>query len=127
MAEAEDVITDVARHATVFTQRLWRRHRARAPSRPVTLLADVAPRLGLLIEAVFGTWYRLRTAQTPARPTLLAQTFQREAFPLARAALPATQGHCIRLPPETGFVDNELVKERFRTLALVQVIILDKL
>ena len=55
MAEAEDVITDVARHATVFTQRLWRRHRARAPSRPVTLLVDVAPRLGLLIEAVFGT------------------------------------------------------------------------
>ena len=39
----------------------------------MTLLVDVAPRLGLLIEAVFGTPYRLRTAQTPARPTLLAQ------------------------------------------------------
>jgi nitric oxide reductase NorD protein len=120
MAEAEDVITDVARHATVFTQRLWQRHRAKAPLRPVTLLADVAPRLDLLIEAVFGTTWRLRTAQLPPRPTLLAQAFQRQAFPRARAALPATDGLCIWLPPETGFVDNELVMERFRTLALVQ-------
>lgn len=120
MAEAEDVITDVARHATVFTQNLWQRHKARAPLQPVTRLADVAPRLDLLIEAVFGTTYRLRTAQPPPRPTLLAQTFQREAFPLARAALPATDGLCIWLPPETALVDNELAMERFRTLALVQ-------
>lgn len=120
MAEAEDVITDVARHATVFTQNLWQRHKAQAPTRPVTLLADVAPRLDLLIEAVFGSTYRLRTAQLPPRPTLLAQTFQREAFPRARAALPATDGHSIWLPPETGLVDNELAMERFRTLALVQ-------
>ncbi|WP_245637992.1 hypothetical protein [Hydrogenophaga taeniospiralis] len=120
MAEAEDVITDVARHATVFTQALWRRHRAQAPAPPQTLLADVAPRLDLLIEAVFGTSYRLRTAQTPARPTLLAQTFQREAFPRARAALPATDGQCIWLPPDTGLADATLAMDRFRTLALVQ-------
>ena len=120
MAEAEDVITDVARHATVFTQSLWQRHRAKAPSRPVTLLSDVAPRLDLLIEAVFGTTWRLRTAQLRPRPTLLAQIFQREAFPQARAALPATDDNCIWLPPETGLVDNELIMERFRTLALVQ-------
>lgn len=120
MAEAEDVITDVARHATVFTQALWRRHRAQAPSRPQTQLADVAPRLDLLIEAVFGTSYRLRTAQTPARPTLLTQTFQREAFPRARAALPATDGQCIWLPPDTGLADATLALDRFRTLALVQ-------
>ena len=120
MAEAEDVITDVARHATVFTQALWRRHRSNAPAKPMTLLVDVAPRLGLLIEAVFGTPYRLRTAQTPARPTLLAQAFQREAFPRARAALPATDGECIWLPPDTGLVDATLALDRFRTLALVQ-------
>jgi nitric oxide reductase NorD protein len=120
MAEAEDVITDVARHATVFTQALWRRHRPNAPVKPMTLLADVAPRLGLLIEAVFGTSYRLRTAQTPARPTLLAQVFQREAFPRARAALPATDGQCIWLPPDTGLPDATLAMDRFRTMALVQ-------
>lgn len=120
MAEAEDVITDVARHATVFTQNLWQRHKARAPLQSVTRLADVAPRLDLLIEAVFGTTWRLRAAQLPPRPTLLAQAFQREAFPRARAALPATDGFCIWLPPETGLVDNELAMERFRTLALVQ-------
>lgn len=120
MAEAEDVITDVARHATVFTQTLWQRQKAKTPTRLVILLADVAPRLDLMIEAVFGTSYRLRTAQLPPRSTLLAQTFQREAFPRARVALPATDGHCIWLPPETGLVDNELAMERFRTMALVQ-------
>ena len=120
MAEAEDVITDVARHATVFTQALWQRHKARAPARPVTRLADVAPRLDLLIEAVFGTTFRLRTAQLPPRPTLLARTFQREAFPRARVALPSTDGRCIWLPPETGLGDTEPAMERFRTLALVQ-------
>jgi nitric oxide reductase NorD protein len=31
MAEAEDVITDVARHATVYAQALWRRHRPLPP------------------------------------------------------------------------------------------------
>ncbi|MCX2861970.1 VWA domain-containing protein [Paucibacter sp. PLA-PC-4] len=120
MAEAEDVITDLARHATVFTQNFWRQHRAKTPSRPVTRLTDVAPRLCLLIEAVFGTSHRLRTAQLPARPTWLARTFQRSAFPRARLALPATDGHSIWLPPETGLTDADLAMERFRTLALVQ-------
>lgn len=120
MAEAEDVITDVARHATVFTQTLWQRHRAKVSPRHVTLLADVAPRLDLLIEAVFGTSYRLRTAQTPARPTVLAQTFQRHTFPRSCVALPATDGQCIWLPPETGLTNTDLAMDRFRTLALVQ-------
>jgi nitric oxide reductase NorD protein len=120
MAEAEDVITDVARHATVFTQRLWQRHRASSPSARPTLLEDVAPRLGLLIEAVFGTSHRLRTAQAPARPTLLAHAFQRPSFPRAGVAVPATDGHGIWLPPDTGLADAGLATERFRTLALVQ-------
>ena len=120
MAEAEDVITDLARHATVFTQALWQRHRAGAPTLPVTRLADMAPRLSLLMEAVFGTTWHLRAAQLPPRATLLARTFQRGAFPRARAALPATDGHSIWLPLETGLADSELAMERFRTLALVQ-------
>lgn len=120
MAEAEDVITDVARHATVFTQTLWQRHRAKALSRPATLLVDVAPRLDLLIEAVFATSYRLRTAQMPARPTWLAQTFQRKVFPRARTALPATDDQCIWLPSETELTDPDLAMDRFRTMALVQ-------
>lgn len=120
MAEAEDVITDVARHATVFTQNLWQRHKAKSPARPVTLLADVAPRLDLLIEAVFGISLRLRTAQMPARPTLLAQTFQRETFPRAQVALPATDGTSIWLPSETGLTDIEQSMDHFRALALVQ-------
>ncbi|MBA4267673.1 MAG: hypothetical protein C0453_21565, partial [Comamonadaceae bacterium] len=120
MAEAEDVITDVARHATVFTQRLWERHRAKAPPQPVVVLADVAPRLDLLIEAVFGASYRLRTAQTPARPTFLAHAFQRQSFPRASGALPATDGQCIWLPSETGLLDTHLSMDRFRTMALIQ-------
>ena len=31
MAEAEDVIADAARHATVYAQALWRRHRPAPP------------------------------------------------------------------------------------------------
>jgi nitric oxide reductase NorD protein len=120
MAEAEDVITDVARHATVYTQALWQRHKARAPARPVILLADVAPRLDLLIEAVFGTSFRLRTAQMPARPTMLARTFQRNEFPRAHVALPATDGQSIWLPSETGIGPADPAMDRFRTLALVQ-------
>ena len=120
MAEAEDVITDVARHATVFSRNLWRQHRASAPDRPSTLLTDVAPRLDLLIEAVFGISYRLRTAQAPARPTLLAKTFQPSHFPKARTALPATDGHSIWLPSRTGLADATLAMERFRAMALVQ-------
>lgn len=120
MAEAEDVITDVARHATVFSQKLWRQHRAMAPARPATLLTDVAPRLDLLIQAVFGSTYRLRTAQPPARPTLLARVFQPGIFPMARIALPATDDRGIWLPSQTGLADAALAMERFRAMALVQ-------
>ena len=75
MAEAEDVITDAALHATNFVQGVWRRHRANAPATPNLTLADVAQRLDLLIVAVFGRACRLRTAQAPARATLLARAF----------------------------------------------------
>lgn len=120
MAEAEDVITDAALHATNYVQGLWRRHRANAPPAPTTTLADVAQRLDLLIVAVFGGAYRLRTAQVPARATFLAKTFQRRNRPRVSGAIPGTDGTCIWLPPETGLADAALALERFRTVALQQ-------
>ena len=120
MAEAEDVITDVARHATIYAQALWRRHRARAPSIFTVTLADVAPRIDLLIAAVFGTSYRLRIAQAPAPTTFLAKAFRRHERPRVQCALPATDGVCIWLPPDTGVADLTLAIDRFRTAALQQ-------
>ena len=53
MAEAEEILTDAARHATVFAQRLWRRY-SPAPDAPASLsLSEVAERLELLLSAVF--------------------------------------------------------------------------
>ena len=120
MAEAEDVITDVARHATVYAQALWRRHRVAAPEVAPVMLADVAQRLDLLIAAVFGSSHRLRTAQAPAPSTFLAKTFQPRERPQRRQAVPATDDVCIWLPPETGLADPALALERFRTAALQQ-------
>jgi len=123
MAEAEDVITDAALHATNFVQGVWRRHRAKTTSAsavPALTLADVAQRLDLLIVAVFGRACRLRTAQVPARATVLAKTFQRQHRPRLQSAIPATDGTCIWLPAETGSSDAALALERFRTVALQQ-------
>lgn len=120
MAEAEDVITDAALHATNFVQGVWRRHRANAPATSVLTLADIAQRLDLLIVAAFGRSYRLRTAQVPARATFLARTFQRQHRPRTQGAIPATDGTCIWLPAETGLTDAALALERFRTVALQQ-------
>lgn len=120
MAEAEDVITDAALHATKFVQGLWRRHRAHAPATPGLALADLAPRLDLLIMAVFGRACPLRTAQAPARATLLARTFQRKNRPRVQAAIPATDGAQIWLPADTGLSDMAMAQERFRTVALQQ-------
>ncbi len=120
MAEAEDVITDAALHATNFVQAVWRRHRADAPNVPRLLLAEVAQRLDLLIVAAFGRSYRLRAAQPPARATLLARTFHRQHRPRAEGAIPATDGTCLWLPAETGLTDFAQAMERFRTVALQQ-------
>ncbi|MEO5733300.1 MAG: VWA domain-containing protein [Rubrivivax sp.] len=98
MAEAEDVITDAARHATVFARDLWRRHRPPPPGPTLLQLADIAPRLDLLICAAFGRSYPIRTAQPPAPPTVLARLLQRQRAPRWRAAIAATDGHAIWLP-----------------------------
>ena len=120
MAEAEDVITDVARHATIYAQALWRRHRAQSPPARTVALADVAQRIDLLIAAVFGTTYRVRTAQTPAPSTFLATAFRRRERPRVQRAIPATDGVCIWLPGDAGIMDPAIAMDRLRTMALQQ-------
>ncbi len=120
MAEAEDVITDAALHATKFVQGMWRRHRPHAPATLFLALPDVAQRLDLLMVAVFGRAFPLRTAQPPSRTTLLAKTFQRQNHPRTPGAIPATDGAQIWLPAQTGLIDVPLALERFRVVALQQ-------
>ncbi|AVP57118.1 hypothetical protein [Pulveribacter suum] len=121
MAEAEDVITDAARHATIYAQQLWRRHRPPPAGPPVLRLADVAPRLDLLIAAAFGCSLQLRAAQQPAPPTFLSRWFQRGEPPHERGALPATDGASIWLPPALAAPQGlEDAMQQLRTLAMVQ-------
>lgn len=120
MAEAEDVITDVARHATVYAQSLWRRHRPPSAVPAPLRLADVAQRLDLLIAAVYGRSFALRVAQPPAPPTWLGNLFGRR-FPPLRQALPATDGASIWLPASFGSGEiDSVAMARFRTIALQQ-------
>lgn len=119
MAEAEDVITDVARHATVYAQKLWRQYRPE--DTPVTLtLADIAQRLDLLINSIFGESYPIRTAQPPARPTLLASVFRHSQAPFLQESIPATNGHAIWLPATLPTTDLPLARQIYRALALQQ-------
>ena len=120
MAEAEDVITDAARHATIFARQLWRRHHG-APDAPrVVQLADVADRLDLLIGAAFGVHYPLRVAQLPASRTLLSRLFRRNDLPPPAHALPSTDGISLWLPADLQSPDFDLSLDQFRTMALQQ-------
>ena len=127
MAEAEDVITDVARHATVFTRDLWRRHRA-GHAGPVPLrLGDVAQRLDLLIAAVWGNHLVLRAAQPPARSSWLTRVIFPNRLPPLLEAVPATDGHSIWLPESftargKSIEATATVTQRFRTMALQQAV-----
>ncbi len=128
MAEAEDVITDVARHATVYAQALWRRHRPLPPGPPVLYLADVAQRIDLLLAAVLGHGFRLRPAQPPGPPTFLSRIFLRHEPPPQREAIAAHAGHQIWLPPKLCAVNGSAqAAERYRVLALLQAVRADRL
>lgn len=121
MAEAEDVITDAARHATIFARALWRRHRRPALGPLPLQLADVAARLELLANAVFGRSFVVRVAQPPAPPTWLNKLFLRAQAPAQHAALPCTDGHSIWLPASFGAgASDHAAAERFRVLMLQQ-------
>lgn len=123
MAEAEDVLTDAARHATAYAQDLWRRHRPPAAGPQPLRLADVARRIDLLLAAVFGRSFALRIAQPAVPPNLLARWMRRDPLPPQFAALPATDGEGIWLP---GFfaadLPHPLALQRFRLWALRQAV-----
>src|SRR6187399_1906775 len=119
MAEAEEVIVDVARHATSYAQALWRRHGERAANAPLSL-AELATRLGLLVTAATGRALPLRVAQPPPPPTLLVRLFRRSEGPLWASALPATDGASIWLPADLAPLSSEAALEQYRVLALQQ-------
>lgn len=121
MAEAEDVLTEVARHATIFARDLWRRHRHSPEGAQPLAAMDVARRLDLLVHAVFDTSYAIRMAQPPVLPTLLSRVFRRVQYPWQQAAIPSTNGHSIWLPAESGMADDNLALERYRVVMLQQV------
>lgn len=119
MPEAEDVITDIARHATIYVRELWQRHGKDGANHAVTL-RELAQRLDLLLTAAFGTSYPIRVAQAPAPVTFLTRVFKRGDGPRAQAALPATDGQGIWLPDRLPDLENRLATEWYRTLALQQ-------
>ena len=94
MAEAEDVILDAVRHATIYARALWSRYRPPVPHAPPLALVDVAPRLDLLIAALYDRSFTLRIAQAPAPPTFLARLLQRRHGPVHRAALIVRRQKC---------------------------------
>jgi nitric oxide reductase NorD protein len=118
MAEAEDVLVDAARHATVFARRLWARsHPAQRPD--CLELGSVAERLAILIQALLGIQPPLRMAQEPAPPTFLPRVFRSESLPRHSAAVPATDGAAIWLPRRMpGDAAGALAG--FRCMALLQ-------
>jgi nitric oxide reductase NorD protein len=105
MPEAEDVITDVVRHGTVYVQALWRRHRPFSAGAATLRLADCSNRIDLLLVAVFGQSLPLRSAQRPPPSGLLARLANAGHGPRVHDALPATDGTHIWLPTDLGLID----------------------
>lgn len=122
MAEAEEVITDAARHATVFAQNLWRRHRTPPEIEPTVTLEDVATRLNLFLTGVFGESISIRRAQPPARATLLSIVFKRHRKPRLRYPIPATDGVSLWLPPDSFLTNAPLATQLYRAMALQQAV-----
>lgn len=120
MAEAEELLSDAARHATIYARKLWLRYRPPASPRPTALLADNAPRLDLLITALCGRSLPIRTAQLPPRPTFLARLFGQQSRPWLQHPLPATDGQQLWLPADTGVTDLHQGAELYRVMALQQ-------
>lgn len=112
MAEAEDVLVDAARHAVDWVQS----RRVRVPG-AVLGLAELAPRLDLLLRALHGRTFALCVAQPGAPPTLLAGWWRGA---VRRPALPGTDGARLWLPPTLPGVDDAAVPALYRAMALQQ-------
>ncbi len=122
MAEAEEVVSDVARHATIYARTLWRRYRTSPDGNATTTLNDVAARLDLLITAVFGESYGIRSAQPPAHATMLSILFRHDRRPRRGASVPATDGVSLWLPPDLGIFAVGEATTLYRVMALQQVV-----
>lgn len=118
MPEAEDVITDAARHATVFAQSLWRRYRA-INAQPQTDLPALLRRIDLFITAAFDQNFPLRIAQPPAPIPFVRKLLRRAESPVATAAIPATDGVSIWLPVSC-IADSNTGLEQLRLMAMQQ-------
>jgi len=119
VSEPEDLVIDVARHATVFIRDTWRRHYPQDPDEPVAL-ASLARRLDLLLSAACDTSLPMRVALPPARPTMLHRFFNPGAYPRHRQALPAASDGTIWLPAHLGTCDAAEASELYRAMALQQ-------
>lgn len=116
MAEAEDVIVDAARHATVFLRDLWLRNRGSAA--PTIDLPRVLHRLDLVIASAFGDNITLRIARPPAATPFIRRLFRGYEQPACRVCLPSTDGISIWLPlPDC---DSEQGVGKLRIMALQQ-------
>ncbi len=122
MAEPEDLLSDTARHATIFTRKLWRRYRPLPAGPPTAMLVDVAPRLDLLITAITGHSYPLRIAQHPAHPTFLSRVFGRVQSPWLQQPIPATNSSYLWLPADSRIEDLHHGNELYRVMALQQAL-----
>ena len=120
MAEPEELVSDAARHATVYIQQLWRRYQPPVKAPPTTRLADVGPRLELLLKATFGVGFALRAAQLPPRPTLLSILFKRYRRPYRTGPIPATDGRSLWLPPDSELTVSPAARTLYRAMALQQ-------
>ena len=121
MAEAEDVIVDAARHATVYAQSLLKCRRAAATNftHPPALL-DLAPRLDLLLSAVYGRAWPLRVARAPIPASALKRLFSREKGPRQLDAAPSADTHAIWLPRTLAGVSSADAPVLYRAMALQQ-------
>lgn len=122
MAEPEDLLSDAARHATIYVRKLWLRYRPPPPGPPTAMLVDIAPRLDLLITALSGSSLQIRAAQRPPHPTMLARFFRRVQSPWLTQPIPATNGQRLWLPVDSTIEDIELGNELYRVMALQQSI-----
>jgi len=118
MAEAEDVIVDAARHATVFMRDLWLRNRSSVA--PTIDLPQVMHRLDVVIAGVFGSSPTLHIAQPPAPTPFVRRLFRSYERPIFHVALPSTDGISIWLPAPLPDCDSHRAVDELRIMALQQ-------